>query len=122
MLEKFPVPNHQIDAGDVHVHDAPGANIQVADLAVPHLPLRQPHEWPAGVNQRVGILAQQPVIDRLAGQRNGVSFGFGSVSPAVENDENKWFGTRHVLRNAPRVSYGNGEQTNVTRLPERDTA
>ncbi len=95
MREKLSVLDHQIDARDVHVHDAPGANVEVADLAVPHLPLGQSHERPAGMNQRVGILAQQPVIRRLARQRNGVGLGFGPISPAVENGKNEWFRTRH---------------------------
>ena len=30
-----------VDAGDVHLHDAAGADVQVADLAVAHLPVGQ---------------------------------------------------------------------------------
>ena len=95
MRKKFPVLNHQIDAGDIHVHDAPSANIQMANFAVAHLPFRQPDKRPAGMNQRVRILAQQPVISRLARQRDGIGLGFGAISPAVENDENERFRTRH---------------------------
>ena len=77
------------------MHDASGANVEVPDLAVAHLSLRQPYERSAGMNQRVGIFAQQPVVSRLARKRDGVGFGFGSVTPAVENDENERFRTRH---------------------------
>src|SRR5260370_37544414 len=95
MLEEFAVLNHQIDACDVHVHDAASANVEMSDLAVAHLPLGQSDKRPAGMNERVGILPQQAVVGRLTGKSNGVGFGFGSVSPAVENGENKWFGTGH---------------------------
>ena len=95
MRKQFPVLDHQIDARDVHVHDASGANVQMPDLTVPHLPLRQSHKWPAGMNERVGILPQQAVIGRLSGESNGVGFGFGSVSPAVENGKNERFRTGH---------------------------
>src|ERR1017187_3754746 len=95
MREEFAVQDHQVDARDVHVHDAPSAHIQVADFAVPHLAFWQPNKRPAGVNQRVGILAQQPVVCWLARECDGVAFGFGSVSPAVKNDEYERFGTRH---------------------------
>ena len=88
MREELAVLDHQIDAGDVHVHDAAGADVEMADFAVAHLPFGQAHERPAGMNQRVGILAQQAVIRRLARERDGVGFGFGAVSPAVENDKN----------------------------------
>jgi hypothetical protein len=47
------------------------------------------------MNQRVGILTQQPIVSRLAGKGDGVGLGFGAVSPAVEDDENEWFRTRH---------------------------
>ena len=95
MREEFAVLDHQIDARDVHVHDAPRADVEVPDFAVAHLPFGQSDERPAGVNERVGILAQQPVVGRLARERDGVGFGFGTVSPAVEDDENERFRTGH---------------------------
>ena len=97
LREKFAILNHQVNSRDFHVHDAPGAHIQMADFAVPHLSVGQPDKRPAGMNQRIRILAQQSVIRRLASQRNGIGVGFGSVSPAVEDDENERFGTRHKI-------------------------
>jgi hypothetical protein len=44
------------------------------------------------LNKRVGILAQQPVINRLTSKRDGIGFNFCAVSPAVEDDENQRFG------------------------------
>src|SRR2546426_10048930 len=48
------------------------------------------------MDKRVGIFAEQAIVGRLAGQRDGVGFSFGSIAPAVENDEDQWFGTRHL--------------------------
>src|SRR3954468_1959840 len=87
MLEKISVLNHQLDAGGVHVDNAPRANVQVPDFTISHLSVRETDIRPAGLKQRVGILAQQAVVNRLASQRDGISFGFGAVSPAVEDDE-----------------------------------
>jgi len=95
MREEFAVLDHQIDARNFHMHDAPGANIQMAHFAVAHLALGQPDKRPAGMDERIGIFAQQPVIRRLAREGDGVGLGFSPVSPAVEDDENEWFGTGH---------------------------
>ena len=101
MREELAILDHQIDARDVHVHNAPGADVQMPDFAVAHLPLGQSNKRSAGMNQRVGILAQQPVVGRLARQRDGVGFGFGAISPAIENDQNERFRTRHKQLLAP---------------------
>ncbi len=101
MREEFAILDHQVDARDVHVNDAAGADVEMPDFAVAHLPLGQADERPAGVDQRVGIFAQQAVVGRLARQRDGVGLGFGAVSPAIEDDENERFGTRHLFGNAP---------------------
>src|SRR5208282_504656 len=89
------VLDHQVDASDVHVNDAPRPNIEMSNFAVAHLPLGEANKWSAGMNQRVGILAQQAVVSRFARQGNGVSLGFGAVSPAVEDNEDEWFRTGH---------------------------
>src|SRR6202046_47710 len=95
MRKEFTIPDHQVDASDIHVHDAPGANVEVPNFAVAHLPLGQSNKRPAGMDQRVGILAHYTVVSRLARQGDGVGFGLGPISPAVKNDENKWFWSRH---------------------------
>ena len=98
MREEFSVLDHLIDAGDVHVNDATGADVEMSDFAVAHLAFGQADKRAAGVNQRVGIFAQQAVINRLARKGDGIGFGFGAVTPAVEDDENEWFRTRHFSR------------------------
>src|SRR6266496_4055777 len=83
MLEQFAIPDHQIDAGNVHVHDASGADVEMSDFAVAHLAFGQSDERSAGMNEGVGILAQKAVVGGLARKGNGVGFGFGPVTTAV---------------------------------------
>jgi len=55
MLKEFSVLNHQVDARDIHVNDAAGADIEMADFAIAHLAFGQSDERTAGVDERVGI-------------------------------------------------------------------
>src|SRR4029077_6014670 len=75
--------------------DSPGANVEVTNFAIAHLSFRQSHKWPAGMNQSVGILAEQTIVGRLARQGDGIRFGLGSIPPAVEDDEDERLGTRN---------------------------
>ena len=95
MREEFAVLDHQVNAGYVHVNDAARTDIKMSNFAVAHLPLGQPDERSAGVNQSIGIFAQQAVVGGLARQSNGVRLGLGAVSPAVEDDQDQGFRTRH---------------------------
>src|ERR1700730_10348695 len=101
MRKEFAVPNQQLNARAVHVHDASGADIEMADLAIAHLIVRQPDVWAAGMNERIGRLAEQMVVGGLAGESNCIGFGFGAVTPAIEDDQNKRFRTRHKWLLAP---------------------
>src|SRR5580700_580488 len=95
MREEFTVLDHQVDAGNVHMHDAARANIEMPDFAVAHLPLGQSDKRSAGMNQRVRIFAQQALVGGLARQRDGVGFGLGAITPAVEDDKDQRFRTGH---------------------------
>src|SRR5215467_11921979 len=95
MLKEFTTLNHQLDASRIHVHDATGADVEVPDFAVAHLPLGQPNVGTAGLNEGIGILAQQAVVGRLACQRDGIGFGLGPITPAVEDDEDERFRAGH---------------------------
>jgi hypothetical protein len=77
--------DQRVDAGDVHLHDAAGADVEVADFAVAHLAVGQADEVVAGLDQRVGILAQQLVVGGLFSQGDGVVGGFGAVAPSVKD-------------------------------------
>src|SRR5215471_3848891 len=77
----------------------------MADFAVPHLPFRQSDERSAGMDQRVGIFAQQAIVRRFARERDGISFRLGAVAPSVEDDENKWLRT-HVRNGSWLLALG----------------
>ena len=48
----------------------------------------------AGLDEGVGVLAEEAVVGGLAGEGDGVAVGFGAVAPAVENGENdRWRGS-----------------------------
>ena len=86
--EEFAVGDQAVDAGDVHLHNAPGADVQVTHFAVAHLAIGQADEVIGGVQQGVGILPQQLVVRRLARQRDGVIFDLRSIAPAIQNGQN----------------------------------
>src|SRR5437764_549879 len=90
------VLDHYVNLGDVHVHDAAGAHIEVADFAVAHLAVRQTYKAPAGVNERVGILAQQLVVSGLASESDGVGLALGAIAPTIEDDEDERLGFGHL--------------------------
>src|SRR5258707_871545 len=98
LLEKRPVlqllvGDEQVDAGNVHVYDAAGADVEVADFAIAHLALGQADVWAGGMDQRIRKFLEQGVISRFARKGDGVAFGFGAESPAVEHGKNNWFRT-----------------------------
>src|SRR4029453_8729287 len=103
--EEVTILNHQLDASDVHVHDAPCADVEVPNLAVAHLTLGKSNKWAASVNERVWVLAKKPVIGRFAGKCDGVGFSLRAEAPSVEDDENKRFGTGHGSFLLLRISY-----------------
>jgi hypothetical protein len=50
------------------------------------------------MNQRVGVFAKQAVVGRFTRQGDGIGFSFGSISPAIEDDEDEWFRTGHKFQ------------------------
>ena len=116
MREEFAILDHQLDASAVHVHNATGADVEMTNFAVPHLAVGESDVVAAGLNQGIGIFAQQPIVRGLAGQGNGVGLGFGAVSPAIEDDEHKWFGTGHrspgIVSGSPDAGLHAGAEDN----------
>src|SRR6266436_8998926 len=90
-LVQLPVGHHQINFCDVHVHNAPGAHVQVPHFAVSHLTLRKSHRRPRSLNQRVWKILDQPVVGRLARKSNRVSLRFRSVAPAIKHSQHNRF-------------------------------
>jgi hypothetical protein len=58
MAEEFARSNQIVDAGDVHVHHAPRANVQVAHFTVAHLAIRQSDEMIRRMQKAVRVLRQ----------------------------------------------------------------
>jgi len=79
--------NQRVNARDVHLHNAPRTNIQMAHFAVAHLPVRQTDKMFRCADQRVGKFTQQLVVSRFARQRNGVVRCFSTVTPSVEDGQ-----------------------------------
>src|SRR5206468_3541459 len=50
--EEIAILHHHINLGNVHVHNAACANIEMAHLTVAHLARGQPHVASAGMNER----------------------------------------------------------------------
>ena len=54
LAREFAAGDELVNARDVHVHDASGADIQVAHFAIAHLSFGQTHGRAGRLNQRVG--------------------------------------------------------------------
>ena len=79
------VGDRPADARQVLGHDAPGAEVHVADLGVAHLPGRQPDAAVRRREQAVRARRDQPVPNRRARLCDGVVLAFGAITPAVEH-------------------------------------
>src|SRR5262249_24612742 len=70
---------------EVLVQDPAGAERQMADLRVPHLPVRQADGTARGLQRRVRILRPEPVEDRCPGELDRVARADGCAAPAVQD-------------------------------------
>ena len=76
LVEEGAVLDGEVDLAEIHRHDAPGADIGVADFRIAHLPGRQADIVSEG-DQRGGRTARhQPVIGRRIGQHRRIAFDF----------------------------------------------
>jgi hypothetical protein len=76
-----------VDARDVHHRDAAGAEVEVTDLAVAHLPRRQAHVGAARADEPVRVLRVQRGEPRGLGEADRVVGGLGALAEAVEDHE-----------------------------------
>ena len=81
------VADGQVDAHQVLEQDAAGADREVADLRVAHLPRRQADRLTRGREARVRVRRPEVVEHRRRGQLDGVSGAGRGEAPAVEDDE-----------------------------------
>src|SRR6201996_7649083 len=96
MAEKLAGANQFVDASDVHVDYTARTDVEMADLAVAHLPVGQANEMIGSVQQAVGILRQQLVVDWLARQRDGMGVRLWPIAPAIEDPKYNRFFEWHV--------------------------
>ena len=66
-----------VDTGNVHLDKASGADIEMPNFAVAHLPLGQADERAVGADQRVRIVLPQPIEVGLRAIRTALFSGFG---------------------------------------------
>src|SRR5262249_10847357 len=107
VLEQGAVGDRAVDALEVLVQAAAGADRQVADLGVPHLAGRQADRLAGRVESRVWIRPPEPAEDRRVGQLDGIPRPRRGAAPAVEDDERyEWCGdaARHIAANDSRSS------------------
>src|SRR5436190_6368657 len=86
-VEEGSILDRLVHAHQILVEPAAGADRQVPDLGIAHLPRRQPDGLARGHERRVRVLAPEPVEDRRLGQLDGVARPLRGAPPAVEDDE-----------------------------------
>src|SRR2546423_5447834 len=79
--------NRIIDARQVLLHHGSGPEVQVPDLGVAHLPLRQPDSAAPRGQGRVRVRGPERIEDRRVGQRDRVAGTVLRQPPPVEDDE-----------------------------------
>ena len=89
VLRERAVVHGVVDARDVHHRDAARAEIEVADLAVAHLPGGEPDVRPARADEAVRVASVERVEARRLGEPNGVVGSLGALAEAVEDDEHE---------------------------------
>ena len=87
VLEEAAVGDRAVDALEVLVEHAAGADRQMPDLGVAHLPGRQPDRLARGGEPRVRVLGPEPVEDRRVGELDRVPRPGRGAAPPVEDDE-----------------------------------
>ncbi len=75
------------DPDQVLGHHAAGAQVQVADLGVPHLPLGEADGEPARLEQGARLALPQAVPHRRPGQFDRVALAGLAIPPAVQHNE-----------------------------------
>ena len=95
-----------IDAREILVNDAAGAEIEVADFGVAHLAFRQADVEAAGAEGGVRVRGVEAIVERRVGEQRGVAVFHGMFAaagidaPAIANDQNYRFGHEKVVRGA----------------------
>ena len=76
-----------VHAHEILVEDPAGADREVTDLGVAHLPGREPHGLAGRCERRMRVALAERVEDRRVGELDGVARPRRREPPAVEDDE-----------------------------------
>ena len=85
--KKLPSATRVVDPGQVLLDDRAGAEVEVADLGVAHLPVGQADVAARGRQLRVRVALPERVEGRRLGERDRVARPGLGEAPAVEDDE-----------------------------------
>ena len=91
-----PFGDLDVDARDIHLRDASGAEVQVPHFAVAHLPVGEPDVAAARGDEGVRVAGVHRVDGRLLRLGDGVVGVLGALAVAVEDHEEE--GTRALAR------------------------
>ena len=97
--EETAVLDRRIDAGEILVDDAAGAEIHVPHFGIAHLPVRKADMAAFGMDQGVRTLRPQPAPVRKIGQRQRVVRGILAMAPTVQDQQHDGLrtdGSRHM--------------------------
>ncbi len=87
VLEERAVLDRLVHAHQVLEGHASGADREMSDLRVPHLPGRKADRLPGGLEGRVRVLGPQAVEGRRVGELDRVPGPGRGEAPAVQDDE-----------------------------------
>ena len=106
---QFAIADAFVDAGQILIHHASRAEIEVAHFAVAHLAVGQAHVFAAGTDGAHRIGGIEVVVVRGAGQQGGIAIGYGLSftagvdAPAVtDNENNRFFGHGYKVNGSER--------------------
>jgi hypothetical protein len=95
IIEKGTTPDGLVDPHEVLHDHAAGPEVQVADFAVSHLPLRQSNSQSRRLEQGARRAGPQSIPGRRVGECDRVSLPRFAISPSVEHDEHDGAALRH---------------------------
>jgi hypothetical protein len=102
------IGDRRINAGQVLHHETAGANVEMPDLGIAHLPLREADIVARSSQQ--GVRAGRPQMVEVGGARlaNSVVGDFVAPTPAVKHDQHDRTTLLHVpMSSAPHQCWRN---------------
>jgi len=112
ILGEGAIADCEVDAGEFLINDPTGAKVQVADLRISHLTLRESDLEAAGLETAPWVDLVKTIMDRGFGEEGSVALLLCTVptgginAPTIANEKKNWLG--HLNRVAQR-----GEKSRV---------